>query len=326
MSKSKIKRKKQNINQVDQVAQAKTLAEGIVGTVHWTTDTLGHCTCPDEHLHKAKSASQDCSIKLDGMPKISCFHQDCRDPVADTTEQLRTALKDAGIRFDAQDYKKSKDDKARIEAIRKMERLHKRTVALQGRVFKIHRWPYADIIKAAPVPANGKPSEHWKLLLKLFKPGDIVWIGEKDDSGKAQHAKHFKRAQDWLNEKKPFGPFICPSAFKPGSVSRCNDCVSVRRFLVVGADTIDRDQLGAVFRWLRDKVKLPLHAIVEAADKSMQGWFEFPGAAHADELRTILPALGCQVDFFRPSQPCNLPGFPDAEGRPTRLVYLGEMK
>jgi hypothetical protein len=98
----------------------------------------------------------------------------------------------------------------------------------------------------------------------------------------------------------------------------------VRRFLVVESDTLAKDQVGAVFKWLRDKVGLDLVAIVDTAGKSLHGWFRYP--AHefeVEELKLVLPALQCDPKLFTPSQPVRLPGAL-RDGKRQKLVYLAK--
>ena len=197
---------------------------------------------------------------------------------------------------------------------------------MRDRFFKLFPWPYDQIIKDSPVALKANVADHWKLLLNLFHQEDVVWIGEKTDSGQPKHADNFKRVQNWLKGQTVPGPLTCPVAFKTGSHSRSSEQVLTRRFLVVESDTLDKNQVGAVFRWIHTQVKLPLRAIVDTAGKSLHGWFDFPRPDIEDELRAVLPALGCDVGMFRSSQPCRMPSFERQEGKFQRLIYLQESK
>ena len=46
---------------------------------------------------------------------------------------------------------------------------------------------------------------------------------------------------------------------------------------VLKSDELDRNTIGAVFRWMRDKAKLNLRCIVDTAGKSLHGWFYIQG-------------------------------------------------
>ena len=184
-------------------------------------------------------------------------------------------------------------------------------------------WPYAQIIGQSPVTVTGNEPEHWKLLLQKFQPDDVVWIGDKFDSGRTEHTTHFKTASEWMTCTAPPAPFICPVAFKSTSYARSNDNVVVRRFLVVESDTLNRDEVGAVFRWLREGCELNLVAIVDTGGKSLHAWFEFEEDL-LDDLKRVLPACQCDPKLFTASQPVRLPGVlrDGVAGKYQKLVYL----
>jgi hypothetical protein len=116
--------------------------------------------------------------------------------------------------------------------------------------------------------------------------------------------------------------FTCPSTFKTGTHSRCNDNVVQRRFLVVESDVLDRNQVCAVFHWLEQFTRL--RAIVDTAGKSLHGWFDVPSDSTMDELKIILPVFGCDPALFKQAQPCRLPGAlrTDRENKVQSLLYL----
>lgn len=84
--------------------------------------------------------------------------------------------------------------------------------------------------------------------------------------------------------------------------------MTAQRYLVVESDSLTKDQVGAIFRWLDQAVDLSLRAVVDTAGKSLHGWFEFPTPDALTELKIMLPALGCDSKMFGSSQPCRLPG------------------
>jgi hypothetical protein len=176
-------------------------------------------------------------------------------------------------------------------------------------ILKRYAWSYEEILADSPVVlAQADVQNSWRNIVRLYNPEDILWIGDTYSSGKPEHHVHFKRAEEWLNEKKVAGQFTCPATFKNDSYSRSNDNVLARRFLVVESDVLTKDQVGALFRWLKDEVGLKLRAIVDTAGKSLHGWFEYPKKAVLEELQIILPQLGCDPGLFRASQPCRIPG------------------
>ena len=143
---------------------------------------------------------------------------------------------------------------------------------------------FAYYVNRSPVKlCTNDPQDDWRLALKLFKSDDIVWIGtKKNDSANDTHAHEwidfcktrFRPASEWLKENQCPGILTCPNAFRPGTCSRRDAEVNARRFLVVESDTLDKNQVCAVFKWAEQFATL--RAIVDTAGKSLHGWFEMP--------------------------------------------------
>lgn len=204
------------------------------------------------------------------------------------------------------------------------ERIRQRAAKSCRQVLEQFRWPYAEILADSPIAVQGNEPDHWRFLLQRFQPQDVIWIGDKFDSGKPEHARHFRSAEQWQHELVAPAPFICPAVFNNGSIKRSNDSIITRRFLVVESDTLSKDQVGSIFRWLKEKVGLDLVAIVDTAGKSLHGWFRFPQHEQdLDQLKLVLPAFGCDPKLFTPSQPVRLPGA-IRDGKYQRLVYLAQ--
>lgn len=184
-------------------------------------------------------------------------------------------------------------------------------------------WSPEEIAAASPGPIQRTPWGQAMDLISLFRPRDIIWIGEEWHSGHQRHAHHFRRAADWLKAGILAGPRICPASFHPGVVARARRTVKVRRFLVVECDHLPHAQQGAIFRFLIDQLGLQLRAVVDTAGRSLHGWFDSPPPARLAGLRSFLPQLGADPALFNPAQPCRLPGWPRADtGRIPTLIYL----
>lgn len=178
---------------------------------------------------------------------------------------------------------------------------------------------------------DSDPRNDWKLLLQLFKPDDVVWIGRAptDSAGpdstpdwQSFCQTRFRAVSEWLKESTAPGLFTCPSVFKSGIHSRSNDNVTARRYLVVESDTLDKNQVCAVFRWAEQFSRL--RAIVDTGGRSLHGWFEVPQAEALEQLRVIMPQMGCDPALFKLAQPCRLPGGvrADKNNRVQSLLYL----
>ncbi len=298
-------------------------AESILGNIQWIYEDQGFARCPGANLHTGASGPRDCKVYLNPFPTVTCFHQSCRPQIEDVNRRLRSGasgtvdLKRSGSR------RLTPEEKARIREHNRREGIRQRAAQAKDQVLIKWRWPVADIESGTVLRVPCEASDQSRAILGLFQPSDIVWIGDIHSSGRPEHAAHFRTAAEWMEFGSLPGPFVCPSTFQPGTCSRSNDHVAQRRFLVVESDTLAKDQVGAVFRWLREAVKLPLRAVVDTGSKSLHGWFDFPSEVVLAELKLILPELGCDPKLFTASQPVRMAGMIRPEkGTLQRLLFL----
>jgi|GEM_PF-322365 len=299
------------------------IAESTIGSVIWTSETEGYCTCPGINSHTTKDGNHDCMVYIDHVPTVYCLHSSCKSAVDAKNKELRKAFNESQMSEGS--CKKKKLTPEQIRLIK--ERNEKNSIRLRAKNARCQiledKWLYADICKDSPVAVQGNEENHWKLLLQMFPKGDVIWIGGLYDSGKSENTNSFKTKEDWLTYPIAPSPFICPATFKPRSYKRSNESIVARRFLVVESDELNRDQVGAIFKWLKNRVGLRLYAIVDTAGKSLHGWFEFPDAEELEHLKLVLPTFGCDPKLFTPSQPVRLPGAL-RDGKYQRLVYLSK--
>jgi hypothetical protein len=194
----------------------------------------------------------------------------------------------------------------RREDLSRQETLKRRVKAAAHVILDENATDLSELFEQSPTALRDGPESDWLLLLELFDPEDIVWIGDVRQSGPG-HASHFRPVSAWRKMANAPGQFICPNTFRPGSYSRCNENIHQMKFLVVESDILSKSQTVAVFSWCRNF--LNLRAIVDTAGKSVHGWFDFPrNPTVLDDLKIILPELHCDPALFRPSNPCRLPG------------------
>ena len=298
-----------------------TLAEEHLGKVVWISDTEGFCECPGKNLHTTLDASKDCKIYLIPTATLSCFHSTCRVVVEETLKRIRKSIAGQTPPPTGKKPKMTREQKAQLAVVIAREALRRRAASTSHKVYAEHAWPYQRICDESEIDVTSNLGEHWRMLLTLFAPDDVVWIGSIYDSGKPEHGAHFKTRDDWLKSSAAPGQFTCPSTFTPGSSSRGNLNIATRRFLVVESDELDKDTIGSVFRWMDEKAKIRLRCVVDTAGKSLHGWFDFPSSEELDDLKIILPAFGCDPKMFTPSQPCRMPGAM-REDRHQKLIFI----
>jgi hypothetical protein len=207
---------------------------------------------------------------------------------------------------------------------------HPPVPALLAKVLTKFRWTYSDIVAdplGAICLATHPVQSHWELMVALFKLDDIVWIGRDCwDTGKPGHRYRFRPAGDWLKKSICPGAYICPNTFKPSVYIRSNANIAERRFMVIESDTLDKNQIGAVFRFVAETFEeMTIRAIVDTGNKSVHGWFDYPSSSSLPLLRKLLAALNCDDAMFGPSQPARLPGIVRPEtGRFQRIIYFND--
>lgn len=300
----------------------RAIVEGLVGTVEWISEQEGYVRCPGMAHHTQRSGPRDCKVYLDKVPTLTCFHGSCRQALEGKNRELRRAL--AGeLDLHARPHRATDEERAVAVEVQRRESVRRRAAASRIQIIREHQWPVAMIIQDSPDPISSEPKDHWRQLLALFQPEDVVWIGSIYDSGKPQHMANFRSRDAWMGETGAPAAFTCPSTFKSGSSARANEFLKDRRFLVVESDTLPKDEVGSIFQWMRMKCGMVLRAVVDTGGKSLHGWFDFPSATELPDLRLVLPELGCDPKLFTASQPVRLPGaFRVEKNAIQRLIFL----
>ena len=144
-------------------------------------------------------------------------------------------------------------------------------------LFENFRWPFAQILEDSPLLVAERDAEdQFRTWLKLWPAHCHVWIGDIYSSGRPEHRTHFRPIADWYRIGPVMGNYTCGSSFKPGSYARSNANLNGHRFLVVESDTLAKDDVGAVFAYLRRRLRYRLHCIIDTGGKSLHAWFDAP--------------------------------------------------
>ena len=229
-------------------------------------------------------------------------------------EDCGRSVEDRGGTKDANRQERALIDAVRVEAER-----------FRPELFKTFRWPYEQILRDSPLQVGERDAEdQFRTWLKLWPAHCHVWIGDVFSSGKPEHRAHFRPVADWYKLGPCMGNFTCGSSFQPGAHQRSNETLGDHRFLVVESDTLSRDEVGAVFAYLRRRLRYRLHCVIDTAGKSLHGWFDAPRSKTLENrLKAGLVAFGCDPQVFTYSQPVRVPGaFRD--GKMQRLIWLKE--
>lgn len=297
------------------------IAEKILGPVDWVSDCQGFIECPGKELHSTPTGKKDCKVNIDGAPNLYCFHQSCAAVLEPLSKALQRALPSG-------DYSRGYRPLP-PKGPTPQERLARRAGKALAGIIEKHSAPLED----SPTKLTGSIQGDALLFLELFQPDDVLWIGNKTDSGDdkedfGEHKRcrnHFVPVWHWrrrLSGRVPHPDWrlTCPSVFKPGSYHRNNESVLATRYLVVESDQFENEKVTPVFQWLREFVAL--RAVVHSGNKSWHGYFNFPDPAQLAELKIILPKLGCDPKLFCPSQPARRPGGLRENGKFQQLLWL----
>jgi len=322
----------------------RQVAASVVGAVDWQSEVSGYCRCPGESLHTHKTGKKDCRVNVDGAPTIYCFHASCAPVVAEANRRLRQELGSpwtltlpGGKVLRAGDVLQSSGAilpretvlaRAKVEGRHPGEQLILETlVAMAGRfkpeLFEKFHWPFGQILSDSPLlVADRDPDDQFRTWLKLWPAHSTVWVGDIYSTGRPEHATHFRPLADWYQIGPAMGNYTCGSAFKPGTFSRSNANCDGTRFLVVESDSLTKDEIGAVFAYLNNRLRYNLHAIIDTAGKSLHGWFDCPrNKVMEDRLKAALTVFGCDPKLFTYSQPVRVPGA-WRDGKLQRIVWL----
>jgi hypothetical protein len=291
-----------------------------------------------------QTGKKDCRVCVDGAPTIYCFHSSCAEAVAAANKRLRRELGSPwalrlpdGRVLRAGDVLQSSGRilpreivvaRAEAQGRNPGEQLILETLVVMAERFKPElfekfHWPFAQIVADSPLQvADRDADDQFRTWLKLWPAHCQVWIGDVYSSGKPEHGTHFRPIADWYQIGPVMGNYTCGSAFKPGSFSRSNANCDGTRFLVVESDTLAKDEMGAVFAYLNQRLCYNLHAVIDTAGKSLHGWFDAPrDKGKEDRLKAALTVFGCDPKLFTYSQPVRVPGaFRD--GRLQRIIWL----
>ncbi len=336
----------------------RTIAVRLLGAVDWQSEVSGLCRCPGEALHTSPTGAKDCRVNIDGAPTVFCFHASCAGAVAEANLRLRRdigashweiALPGGRVLRSGEVLEGGTRSaecgmalphtsppaplpvgRGEGDAARRAERLVLDSVRVMAErfapeLFQRFHWPVADMVASSPLQVSERdPEDQFRTWLKLWPAHCTVWIGDVFSSGKPEHRTHFRPVAEWYQIGPVLGNYTCGSSFKPGSYQRSNENLNGHRFLVIESDTLAKDEVGAVFNYLRRRLRYRLHCIIDTGGKSLHGWFDAPRNRTLEaRLKAGLVALGCDPKVFTYSQPVRVPGA-WREGRLQKLIWLRE--
>jgi hypothetical protein len=307
----------------------REIAEELLGHIEWQSPESGLCLCPGEAKHQHGTGLRDCRVRLDGVATIHCFHRSCVEEVTKANRELRRRLWNARWRLvlpGGGSVEGLTSCRGEIPVERRTpEDADERLGYWERRLEEIlerYRWPVEQMISDSPAQLEAEDGlRQFGRWLGLFEETDVVWIGDVYDSGKEVNRRNFRSVTMWRRSGEIPGNFTCGSTFKPGTFTRNNECVVERKYLVVESDELRKEEVGGVFRFMREELRYPLAAVVDTGGKSLHAWFRAPASVEREQaLKICLTGLKCDPRMFGGSQPARVPGA-RREGKVQRLLF-----
>jgi hypothetical protein len=164
----------------------------------------------------------------------------------------------------------------------------------------------ADLWHSSPIRFDDPGAAPHDFIASLFKPDDILWLGELSDSGDPKHAAHLKTCRDWLKTDR-LPPRIASGTFHNGSISRCKESVKTSPFILMESDDLighkpstpeererNKAHSSALIGYAQDKLGLKLRAVIDTGGKSLHAWLDRPPDPEMSALRKM--AAGFNID------------------------------
>lgn len=201
-------------------------------------------------------------------------------------------------------------------------------------------WSFAEIMSESPTNKAGNASvtDSRIFLAALFRPEQLIWTGDVDDSGRPSKAYHWRSCADWCAMPHgTFGPMVSPACWKQGTFSRSIANIIAAPYLVLDFDTLEGEKprtpeekrrlhylAFCVTRWLREELQWRLAAMISTGGKSIHVWFHHPPRETLESLVCAASAFGIDPTLLgHPEHPCRLPGqLHAATGVPSVTLWL----
>ena len=214
-------------------------------------------------------------------------------------------------------------------------------VALRKIISQSKKSDDVDLWEISPLRLLDDPAADAILLLKtLFKPEDLIFIGDRHDRGILSQT--IRTVTDWVSYFQAGGataPFIIvnplsgePAPTKGGDKEtlRGDLCVKNFKYCLIEFDNLSRED--QIRFW--SQVKLPITALIDSGNKSIHGWIDVQRLAKIEtqekwqsEIKMrlydrILKPLGVDVSCSNPARLSRLPGHWREKEAIQRILWL----
>jgi hypothetical protein len=198
-----------------------------------------------------------------------------------------------------------------------------------------------DLWESSPIRLLNDPAADTVLLLDtLFKPNDLIFIGDRHDRGIV--GRTIRTAADWIDYYQDDGataPFIiinplsgesAPTKGGDKTTRRGDLCVKDFKYCLVEFDNLSHED--QIKFWAA--VKLPIVVLLDSGNKSIHGWIDVQSLAKVEtqeewqsEIKVrlydrILRPLGVDTTCSNPARLSRLPGHWRDKGAMQKILWL----
>lgn len=314
----------------ENIQARRAVAAQLLGGLKYLSSDEAALPCPAAHLH-TKPDNRQARLYLRGAPSIFCFHDSCRGELDQLNQRLRREISQAEKGENIRRYPFGTALPTPYPRGPSPAELRRQKWAQLGprilrQALDLYPLDPADLWESSPLHLINDPEQDFTFFMRhLWLPHEIVWVGYNKQSGQPKHAANFKPAAVWADIGKPCGPQTCAFTFPAGCYSRCKANIITRRHLVLESDTLTHAQAASVFWWVKERMRLPLRAVVHSGSKSLHAWFAVPDEERLRDLVEVLPVVGMDGAVLKnESQPVRCPGWQREDGAALfqGLMYL----
>jgi hypothetical protein len=293
------------------VEEQHQIAADIVGAeISWENDGRGYFLCPMAEGHSTPTKDKHTVCYLDGVPTFFCWHDSCKEWMADASSKLRSKL-DFRTDEELAEARLKSYERSQLDADARRLRLE------LPRIYRDFAW---DGLLESHL------SDPWECFLGMWDWEDVIWVGDVWDTGEKGEA-HFKTVNQWWETKVNFyaNRFTTGSTYKPGSLDRKQSNILCTKYTVIEFDCLDTDKEinkrkgAATLNYLRRFFDLRM--IVDSGNKSVHGHF-INNSKLSEKAKFFLRQLGADIQTMRPSQPVRLPGGRRENGKIQSVLWV----
>jgi hypothetical protein len=208
--------------------------------------------------------------------------------------------------------------KAREAMVREKCEAIARRPFLKARLEALKSWEYPQIRCDSPVLVDHSYREHWKWLLRLFPDDGLVKLSALSGP---DWVSQYKQKADWLQSLSRPAMSICSSIFTPEQNGEYQ--VLSQPFFVVQSDFLDANQMGSIFRFLKEDLQFLLKCVVSKGGETLEGWFDCSQGELMKPVQQTLVRLGVSKNGLRSTYSHCLPGT-YSHGKRFSIAYLSQ--